>query len=122
MLVDDNIDHLTIFQEGLERYGFSVKGYFSPLKALEEFHPGIYDVAIVDIMMHAMNGKDLSKNLARVDNAIKLIFLTPTNEDNNDINTMTSNHFWIIRKPITVKNLFEEVISILALEQNIPLL
>jgi hypothetical protein len=35
---------------------------------------------------------------------------------------MTSNHFWIIRNPITVENLFEEVVSILALEQNIPLL
>jgi DNA-binding response OmpR family regulator len=121
-LVDDNIDHLTIFQEGLERYGFSVKGYFNPLKALEEFHPGIYDVAIVDIMIHAMNGKDLSKNLAHVDNAINLIFLTSTNGHINDLNTMTSNHLWIIRKPITIKNLFEEVISILALERNIPLL
>lgn len=79
LLVDDNIDRLTIFQEGLERY-------------------------------------------AHVDKAIKLIFLTPRNEDNNEINTMTSNHLWIIRKPITVKSLFEEVISILALEQNIPLL
>ena len=120
--MDDNIDQLTIFQEGLERYGFSVKGYFSPLKALEEFHPGLYDVAIVNVMMHVMNGKDLSEYLAHADNAIKLIFLTPTNEGNNELNTMTSNHFWIIREPITIKNLFEEVISILALEQNIPLL
>jgi DNA-binding response OmpR family regulator len=62
LLVDDNIDHLTVFQEGLERYGLSVKGYFSPLKALEEFLPGIYDVAIVNVMTDAMNGKDLSKN------------------------------------------------------------
>jgi DNA-binding response OmpR family regulator len=99
-----------------------VKGYFSPIKALKEFHPGIYDVAIVDIMIHAMNGKDLSKNLAHVDNAINLIFLTSTNGHINDLNTMTSNHLWIIRKPITIKNLFEEVISILALERNIPLL
>ncbi|MGC2429873.1 MAG: hypothetical protein WA393_02430, partial [Nitrososphaeraceae archaeon] len=70
----------------------------------------------------AMNGKDLSKNLVRADNAIKLIFLTPTNEGNKEINTVTSNHFWIIRKPITIENLFEEVTSILAIEQNIPLL
>ena len=93
-----------------------MKGYFSPLKALEEFHPGIYGVAILNAMVHAMNGKDLSKNLVRVDNAIKLIFLTPTIEGNKEINTVTSNHFWIIRKPITIENLFEEVISILALE------
>jgi hypothetical protein len=66
--------------------------------------------------------KILSKNLVRVDNAIKLIFLTPTNEGNKEINLVTSNHFWIIRKPITIENLFEEVTSILALEQNIPLL
>ena len=120
--MDDNIDHLRIFQEGLEKYGLSVKGYFSPLKALEEFLPGIYDVAIVNVMTDAMNGKDLSKNLARVDHAINLIFLTPTNEGNKEMNAATSNHIWIIRKPITIKNLFEEVISILALEQNIPLL
>jgi DNA-binding response OmpR family regulator len=121
-MVDDNIDHLTKFQEGLERYGFSVKGYLSPLKALEEFHPGLYDVAVVNVMTRAINGKDLSKNLAHIDNAIKLIFLTPTDEDDAEINPMTSNHFWIIRNPITVENLFEEVVSILALEQNIPLL
>ena len=99
-----------------------MKGYFSPLKALEEFHSGLYDVAIVNVMTNAMNGKDLSKNLVCVDNAIKLIFLTPTNEGNKEINTVTSNHFWIIRKPITIENLFEEVLSILAFEQNIPLL
>ena len=122
MLVDDNIDHLTIFQEGLERYGLSVKGYFNPLKALEEFLPGTYDVAIVNVMTDAMNGKDLSKDLALLDKAINLIFLTPTNVGNKEMNAATSNHIWIIRKPITIKNLFEEVISILALEQNIPLL
>ena len=54
-------------------------------------------------MMHAMNGKDLSQNLAHVDNAIKLIFLTPTNENNKELNIMTSNHLWIIRKPIRSK-------------------
>ena len=70
--------------------------------------------------MYAMYGKEFYKRLAHVDKAIKLIFLTPKNEDNNEINTMTSNHLWIIRKPITVKSLFEEVTSILALEQNIP--
>jgi len=69
-----------------------------------------------------MYGKEFYKRLAHIDKTIKLIFLTPRNEDNNEINTMTSNHLWIIRKPITVKSLFEEVISILALEQNIPLL
>jgi DNA-binding response OmpR family regulator len=94
----------------------------SVLKALHEFHSGLYDVAILDIMMSTMNGIGFSKNLIQVDNAIKIIFLTTTNGDNKEINTVTSNLFWIIRKPITVNNLFEELISILALEQNIPLL
>lgn len=89
---------------------------------MAEFHSGIFDVAIVDIMMYAKYGKEFYKRLAHVDNAIKLILLTPRNDDNNEINTMTSNLLWIIRKPITVKSLFEEVISIIALEQNIPLL
>ena len=69
-----------------------------------------------------MNGIGFSKNLIHVDNAIKIIFLTTSNGDNKEINRVTSNHFWIIRKPITVNNLFEELISMLALEQNIPLL
>ena len=63
LLVDD---HLTIFQEGLDKYGLSVKGYFSPLKALEEFLPAIYNVAIVNVTTDAMKGRDLSKNLAAV--------------------------------------------------------
>ena len=40
-------------------------------------------------MMYAMYGKEFYKRLAHVDKAIKLIFLTPKNEDNNEINTMT---------------------------------
>ena len=79
-------------------------------------------MAIVNVITDSRNGKDLYKNLARVDHAINLIFLTPTNEGNKEMNGATSNPIWIIRKPITIKNLFEEVISILALEQNIPLL
>jgi len=50
----------------------------------------LYDVDKVDVMMHAMNDKDLYKHLASVDKAIK--------------------------------NLFEGLISICALEQDIPLM
>lgn len=122
LLVDDNSDHLTIFHDGLERYGFSIKAYVNPLKALEEFHPGLYNVAIVDVMMQAMNGIDLSKNLTHVDKAIKILFLTAANVSDKELNRVISNQYWIIRKPTTIKNLVEDIISILALEQNIPLM
>ncbi len=79
-------------------------------------------MAIVDVMMHAMNGIDLSKNLTHVDKAIKIMFLTAANVNNIEINIVISNQHWIIKKPITIKNLVEEIISILALEQNIPLM
>jgi hypothetical protein len=41
-----------------------------------------------------------------------------TNMNNKEINTVTPNQCWIIRKPITIKNFLEELISILALEQE----
>jgi hypothetical protein len=108
-----------------------VKTYVSPPQALHEFHSGLYDVAILDNdannewygFFQELNTSWLCYLLLLFCmDAIKIIFLTTTNGDNKEINTVTSNHFWIIRKLITINNLFEELIAILALEQNTPLL
>jgi DNA-binding NtrC family response regulator len=58
LFVDDDSDITTISKAGLERNGFEVQTFGSPISALENFRPGSYDLLVVDIKMRDMNDLD----------------------------------------------------------------
>lgn len=53
-------DQVALFSDALQRYGFELRSYTDPITALEKFRPGIYDVAIIDVLMPELDGMELS--------------------------------------------------------------
>ena len=48
--------------------------------ALENFKAGLYDLVILDIKMPKMNGFELFREIKKIDNNVKVCFLTALNE------------------------------------------
>ena len=76
-MVDDEQDLTYTLKVILEEDGsFQVETFTDPALALSEFKAGMYDLAVLDIRMPAMNGFQLYRKLKDVDNMLKICFLT----------------------------------------------
>ena len=76
MLVDDEPDIVTTFKAALESAGFTLNAYEDPLIALSKFKPGYYDLVILDIKMSKMNGFELYTEMLKIDEHLRICFIT----------------------------------------------
>ena len=78
MIVDDEYDMNLLFKMVLEENGFKVDSFTDPLLALENFkeQDGMYDMVILDIKMPEMNGFELYRQIRKIDDKVKVCFLT----------------------------------------------
>jgi two-component system response regulator ChvI len=117
MIVEDDDVNL-VFKMVLEDsiYRIRVDSYTDPLIALENFKPGLYDLLLIDIAMPKMNGFELNYKIRKLDNKVKICFITASEmyyeeirkEAFPDIDTKC-----FIRKPIANEDLIKQVKSIL---------
>ena len=115
LVVDDEPDINLTLKVALEDGGFKVDTFNDPMLALENFKARSYDLLILDIKMPNMNGFELYREIKKVDNKVKVCFLTAgemyygTHQDIFD--TLDADCF--IRKPVENKELIERVNKIM---------
>jgi CheY-like chemotaxis protein len=77
LIVDDDPDVTKTFGLVLEDSGlYEVDTYNDPLAALQNFRPNLYDLALLDIRMPYMNGFELSDKIEKMDNKVKVCFIS----------------------------------------------
>ena len=78
LLVDDEPDLNLTLKITLEENGFKVDSFTDPLSALENYkeEAGMYDLLILDMKMPQMNGFELYRQIRKIDDKVKVCFLT----------------------------------------------
>jgi CheY-like chemotaxis protein len=77
LIVDDDPDITKTFGLVLEDSGlYEVDSYNDPLAALQNFGPNFYDLVLLDIRMPNMNGFELSDKIEKIDNKVKVCFIS----------------------------------------------
>jgi DNA-binding NtrC family response regulator len=77
LIVDDDPDITKTFGLVLEDSGlYEVHTYNEPLIAWQNFRPNFYDLALLDVRMQNMNGFELSDKIEKVDNKVKVCFIS----------------------------------------------
>ena len=117
LVVDDEPDITLAFSMGLEDSGFTVDAFNDPLSALESFkeEKKSYALALLDINMPKMNGFELYKEIRKIDDKVKVCFVTAFDiqrEEEDDlkaVDTLNDEKPAIIRKPITIDDLVKRV-------------
>jgi len=108
MLVEDEPDVLFAFKTMLTSEGYNVDTFTDSFEALKHFiklNRPYYDLLILDIRMHGMNGIQLYQKLKRIDCDVRVIFATALDAAEELISIIPDlNSVQIIRKPITAKD------------------
>jgi DNA-binding response OmpR family regulator len=79
LAVDDEPDITLTVETGLVATGlFEVHTLNDPELALSSFKPGLYDLALLDMRMPRMYGHELYDEMKKIDNKIKVRFMTAT--------------------------------------------
>jgi CheY-like chemotaxis protein len=127
LVVDDENDLNLLLKIILEDNGFEVNTFNDPLLALDNFKSGLYDLAILDVVMPQMNGFDLCKKIKMTDKKIKVCLLTASElykellkeEEKEEIkrifnsSSSSDNEYRIIVKPIENKALVDQINAML---------
>ena len=101
----------------MEDSGLFVDTFNDTILALSMFKPGLYDLALLDIIMPEMNGFQLCRKLRYIDSKLKICFLTAVNlayyreTDSDVINDLGIQCF--IFKPVNNKDLVSRLKAIL---------
>jgi DNA-binding response OmpR family regulator len=106
LLVDDESDITFSFSIGLEDSGFEVDTFNNPLRALSNFKSDSYDLVLLDIKMPEMNGIDLCREIRKLDNSVRICFLTAFDSRYEELRRYSD---CFIRKPISIDDLVEKV-------------
>ena len=117
MIVDDEADITNSFSLALEDSGlFVVDMYNDPLVALSNYRPNSYDLLLLDIKMPKMNGFELYGQIKKLDNNVKVCFISAYDVDFNALGDLFPSLEKdclipknIIRKPIEVSKLIEKI-------------
>jgi CheY-like chemotaxis protein len=116
LVVDDEPDNASIFTMCLEDAGYKVDAFTDPLSALSAFKEDErtkYDLLILDIKMPDMNGFKLYEQMKKIDNKVKVCFLTAYGEGYTEefkrMFPSSSLGVSFIRKPIRVDDLVKKV-------------
>jgi two-component system, OmpR family, response regulator ChvI len=101
----------------LEMNGFEVDAYDNPLSVLSNFKPNSYGLLLLDIRMTAMNGFELYKKIKKVDDKVKVCFITAYDdyyyEEFKESFPELDEAKYFIRKPKAVEDLVNHVATIL---------
>ena len=113
LLVDNEPDNTSVLSMGLEDEGFNVDAFTDPILALSNFKPNYYSLVILDINMPKMNGYDLYKEIRKLDNKVKMCFLTASELYNENLRSQTKEILGevkrFISKPLTIEDLVIKV-------------
>ena len=116
LLVDDEYDISSVMKLLLEENGFKVDSFTDAFEALENFRTGLYDLAILDVIMPEMDGFRLYEKIKKLDDKVAICFLTATDETYYEILKMhylAVNEKCVIHKPVDNESLLRIIKSVL---------
>jgi DNA-binding response OmpR family regulator len=116
LVVDDEHDINLTLKFVLEDNDFKVDSFTNPLVALQNFKSGLYDLVLLDVKMPVMNGFGLYQEIRKIDDKVKICFLTAASEVYYEAfgkQTFPNFEKCIIRKPVENEMLIKQINSII---------
>jgi len=107
LIVDDEVDILTLFKDVLESVGHEVDIAIDGESGLKKFRDKKYDVIVMDYRMHGKNGIDVAEEMLKMDRNTKIIFASADSSIKEKALEMGAVGFLL--KPFDIDQIIKEV-------------
>ncbi|MEK7846213.1 MAG: sigma-54 dependent transcriptional regulator, partial [Nitrospinota bacterium] len=105
LIVDDDRKIVYIISEVLKNNGFSPKGAYCAMDALEIFKKEIFDAVLLDIKMPGMNGIDAIREFKNISAENPIIIITAYTDIQTAVKVIKLGAYDFITKPLDFDNL-----------------
>lgn len=109
LLAEDERELSRALTAMLERSGYGVDAVFDGQDALDYLQSGIYDGAILDIMMAKRDGLSVLRQLRREGNPVPVLLLTAKSEIDDRVAGLDSGADDYLTKPFAMKELLARI-------------
>jgi DNA-binding NtrC family response regulator len=113
LIIDDEFDITLAFRKALRDKEFEqVKTVNDPILALKNFKAGSYDLLIIDIVMPQMDGFSLYEEIRKIDNKVKVCFITAFEMNYQALRAVfpaSDDIGCFIRKPVDIDDLIKRI-------------
>ena len=108
LIIDDEMDILTLFKDVLESVGHNVEIAIDGEMGLEKFKEGKnFDLVVMDYRMYGKDGLQISRKILNIDKNAKILFASADNSIKKEALDMGAVGFLL--KPFDVDVLVEEM-------------
>ena len=115
LIVDDDPDITSSFEQALRDNGFEIDIVNDSLLALKNFKAGSYDLLIIDIVMPEMDGFSLYEEIRKIDNKVHVCFIIAFEVNYQALRavfpavTTADDLGCFIRKPVDIDDLVKRI-------------
>ena len=109
MIIDDEEDILTMFNDFLQRQGYSVAIFTDTILAVQEIekNPQEYSLIITDIRMPGITGLELVRIVNKLNKDIKVVIMSAFEINGNNVKQIRYDEY--IQKPVHIQVLLQTV-------------
>ena len=105
LVVDDDTNHLNLLASGLRLEGFEVAAAAGADEALGHLEGGLFDVAIVDVMMPGISGLDLARRMSRDFPGVRTVLMSAYHLSERQVRLAACGAVGFIPKPYRLEEL-----------------
>jgi PAS domain S-box-containing protein len=115
LVVEDEEAILVLAEEVLSRHGYTILSASSPQEALERVRncEGTIDLLLTDVVMPAMNGRELHEKVELLRPGIKVLYMSGYTANIVALNGSASSGFSFLQKPFSIYALASKVRKVL---------
>ncbi len=111
LVVDDEVDFVSMLVKNLELYGYELEDCTTPRQVLNRFKKKSFDWAIIDFKMPKMRGDKLINQIQFMDSSCKFIVMTGYSVEDEVQQILAANPkvFGIMHKPLDLRKLVDVI-------------
>ena len=100
LMLDDEVDIMSIFTQALELRGFPVIGFTESILALDHFQKNsdLYWLVVSDIRMPVINGYQFIKKVREINHDVKVFFMSAYLDDDVEFRTDLNQFISLVKK------------------------
>ena len=124
LLVDDDYNILTVLKMRLELMGLNVTACDNPLKALDLFKEGDFDLVLTDQRMDGLKGVELLTRIKELAPFTPVIIMTAYGKVDDAVISMKKGAFSYLEKPVDaneLKDIIQRAVEISSIERRVSL-